>query len=589
MYAHNCWKLLSAAALILFTTTLSSQTIANEQQPADSAPVQSGVVLHVNADLALVDVVVTDKGKAVHDLDKSKFHLYEDGREQPLRAFDEHKPTATSAVLAVPPQLPPHTFGNTPLYPQTGVFNVLLLDGLNTPQTDQMRARQQMIEYMGKIEPGTMMAVFTLTSRLRMVTGFTTDVAELTRTVKGQKAETPSMLAGATAPDSMDQLHELLQPGGPAAGAMAAFEADVATQVQEERVRITLAAMKQLGLYLSAVPGRKNLIWFTGSLPAALDPFGSLASSAQEMAGYTDEVRRVNDLLTAARVAVYPVDARGLMTLQPFSASNRGPGVSNIGPSLAAFSTQLADEQTAMRQIAEQTGGQAYLNNNDLKGAVASVVENGESYYTIAYTPAAKKFDGSFHKIKVSLDAPGCELAYRRGYYADAAGKSTVLPKGVISPFMASTMHGAPQATQVLFQARVLPASDPQFAGSRLMEGPAGDLTAKLKGPVHRYIVNLTIDAHTLAFTKTSAGSQQAAVDCVLVGYNAEGKQLNYVAGGIPVEVNANQYTEILTRGIPVQLAIDLPAGQQYLRIAIHDTTTDKAGALEVPLTVAAK
>jgi len=55
---------------------------------------------------------------------------------------------------------------------------------------------------------------------------------------------------------------------------------------------------------------------------------------------------------------------------------------------------------------------------------VASADENGESYYTIAYTPAAKKFDSQFHKIQVRLDASGDKLSYRRGYYADSQDKS---------------------------------------------------------------------------------------------------------------------------------------------------------------------
>jgi VWFA-related protein len=564
-------------------------------QAADSTPAQPIPVLHMTSNLVLVDVVVTDHGKAVHGLDRGKFHLFEDGQEQAIGAFEEHQPAAVPSALPVPPKLPPHTYNNVPLYPDTGVFNVLLLDGLNTPETDQMRTRQQMIEYMGKIQPGTMLAVFTLSSRLQMVTGFTTDVAQLTKTVKGQKSENPTLLAGATAPDPMDQLFDKLQPGGPAAAAMAAFEADVAEQELEQRVRITLAALKQLGLYLNAIPGRKNLIWFTGSLPAALDPYGSLASSAQEIPGYTDDVRRTNDLLTAARVAVYPVDARGIMNFRPFDASNptAGPmhgirnGILDQAPANAAFTNQLIAEQTAMRQIAEQTGGQAFINTNGLKEAVASAVENGSSYYTLAYTPPTKKFDRQFHKIEVRLDVSGDQLSYRRGFYADAPEKSAAHAPGTISPFIASTVHGAPPATQILFLTRVLAAGDPQLKGAKLSEAPAGEMTASLKGPAHRYVVDLQIDPRTVAFEKTPDGLHRATLECTLVAYDGDGKRLNYTDGGNQIDLNADQYAKVLARGLPVRLEIDLPAGQDFLRIAIHDETADHAGSLEIPLTVA--
>jgi VWFA-related protein len=587
MHDRPIWNLSLVAAFMIFMPALFAQSPAAQQTPASNT---SKLVLHTTTNMVLVDVVVTDKGKAVQGLDRAKFHLFEDGKEQAINAFDEHKPAAAPVALPTPPALPPHTYNNTPLYAETGVVNVLLLDGLNTPQTDQMRARQQMIEYMRKIQPGTMMAVFTLSSRmgLRMATGFTTDAAQLTKTMKGQKTEITTLLAGPTAPDPLDSLQGYFDGmgGGPAASGMREFEGDIASQVLEERVRMTLDAMKQLGLYLSAIPGRKNLIWFTGSIPAALDPQGSLASPFQDMVSYSNDVRKTNDLLTAARVAVYPVDARGLMTLLPFSASS---GSQNPSSDSAVFTNQLHVEHGAMRQIAEQTGGQAFINTNGLKEAVASAVENGDNYYTLAYTPALKKFDGQFHKIQVSLEAKGDQLAYRRGYYADSPEKPAIKSLKGLSPFLASTMHGAPPATQVLLQARVLPASDPQFAGVKLDDDPGGEMTASLKGAAHRYIVDLTVDAHTLAFNETPGGGRQGSFECTLVAYDADGKRLNYVDGTIPIDLKANQYAQILAQGIPLRLAIDLPAGQRFLRIAVHDKNADNVGALEVPVMVTEK
>jgi VWFA-related protein len=589
MHDRAVWKLSLVAAFLISTPAVFAQSPAAQQAPASNA---QATVLHLTSNLVLVDVVVTDKGKAVLDLDRTKFHLFEDGKEQAISAFDEHQPAAAAVALPTPPALPPHTYNNTPIHAETGVFNVLLLDGLNTPATDQMRVRQQMIEYMGKIQPGTMMAVFTLSTRmgLRMATGFTTDPAQLTKTVKDQKTDIPTLLAGPTAPDPLDSLQSYFDGmgGGPAVSSMRAFEGDIASQILEERVRMTLDAMKQLGLYLSAIPGRKNLIWFTGSFPAAIDPQGSAASPLQDMPAYSEDVRKTDELLMAARVAVYPVDARGLMTLLPYGASS---GSQNPSGDSAAFTVQLDAEHGAMREIAEQTGGQAYINTNGLKEAVARAVENGNSYYTLAYTPASKKFDGQFHRIQVSVDAQGWgdQLAYRRGYYADSPEKPAMKSFKGLSPFLASTMHGAPPATQVLLQARVLPASDPLFAGVKLDDDPGGEMTASLKGQAHRTIVDLTIDAHTLAFNTTPAELHQASFECTLVAYDANGKRLNYVDGMIPVDLKANQYAQILSTGIPLRLAIDLPAGQYFLRIAVHDKNADHVGALEVPVMVAAK
>ena len=61
----------------------------------------------------------------------------------------------------------------------TSAANVLLLDALNTPMQDQTFVRQRMIRYLRSIPPGTQIAVFTLASRLRMVSGFTTDIGTI--------------------------------------------------------------------------------------------------------------------------------------------------------------------------------------------------------------------------------------------------------------------------------------------------------------------------------------------------------------------------------------------------------------------------
>ena len=77
--------------------------------------------------------------------------------------------------------LPPHTYSNAPHYAITSAANVLLLDALNTPLSDQVYVRQRMLKYLHTIPPGTRIAVFTLSSRLRMVEGFTTDSSTLRR------------------------------------------------------------------------------------------------------------------------------------------------------------------------------------------------------------------------------------------------------------------------------------------------------------------------------------------------------------------------------------------------------------------------
>jgi VWFA-related protein len=100
--------------------------------------------------------------------------VLEDGKPQTVTIFEEHKATDVQEA-AKGPVLPPHVYSNLPTCRIASAANVLLLDALNTPLNDQNYARQQMLNYLHTIPAGTQIAVFTLASRLRMVSGFTTD------------------------------------------------------------------------------------------------------------------------------------------------------------------------------------------------------------------------------------------------------------------------------------------------------------------------------------------------------------------------------------------------------------------------------
>lgn len=73
------------------------------------------------------------------------------------------------------------------------------------------------------------------------------------------------------------------------------------------------------------------------------------------------------------------------------------------------------------------------------------------------------------------------------------------------------------------------------------------------------------------------------------MGYDADGKRLNFVDRGLAISMKPDLYAKRLQTGMPLRTAIDLPKGEVFLRIAVRDVTAEKIGSLEVPLRVAAK
>lgn len=585
---------------------------APSQNPTAGATPQT--VFHANANLVLLDVVVTDRGSAIHGIDRSRFHVVEDGKEQTISSFEEHQPASISAEGYKPVALPPHTYSNAPLYPQATAFNVLLLDGLNTPVDKQTDVRKQMIEYMGKIAPGTSLAVFTLSSRLRMITGFTTDASQLTKALQSGKV-TPRTSdvtgSGLSVSSDTDTTLDNVTGSGASAdwgGMLEQWEADTAAFQDAERIRMTLDAFDQLALYLGGIPGRKNIIWFSASFPIGLDPDSTMRNGFDAARIFEKEIRETSENLTAARVSVYPVDARGLMNLSTVDASytpggsigsgasggfgrGRAPGMGNTpmaSDSHTAMVTNAAEE-ASMRLIAKETGGKAYINTNGLRDAIADAIANGSSYYTIAYMPENKNFDGRFRKLQVRVDGGGFNVATRDGYYADPPEKIAAHGATQITPILAAMLHGAPPATQVIFNTRVLPASDPHFRDTKFAATPAGEMAAQINSPLHRTIVDLLVDPRGLDFATAQDGTRLDNVEFVLVAYDSDGKRVNYVDQKAPLGLDAEHYARVRASGFPVRMELDLPAGNFSLRLAVYDLSSGHIGSLEVPLAVAAK
>jgi VWFA-related protein len=147
--------------------------------PAQSTQ-QDQATLHQTVRNVLVDVVVTDRdGNPVHGLPADKFQVLDNGSPRKLAFFEEHRAAAAPPVHLPPLHLPPNVYTNFDEVPANGPAIVLLIDALNTPQADQMRVRQAIVDTLQEIPAGTQIAVFSLNEKLRLIRGFNGDPAVL--------------------------------------------------------------------------------------------------------------------------------------------------------------------------------------------------------------------------------------------------------------------------------------------------------------------------------------------------------------------------------------------------------------------------
>jgi hypothetical protein len=220
----------------------------------------------------------------------------------------------------------------------------------------------------------------------------------------------------------------------------------------EKRVAMTLEALSSIARYLAGVPGRKNLIWFASSFPVTVFPNFHQREQMSDNRISISQVKKTADLLTASKVAVYPINAEGMANDHEMTADHCisqgvetncpdsvGVGAELMG-NIATEKAERANEQITMAKLAEDTGGKAFYNTNDLDGAMEHAIEDGSHYYTISYTPTNKKMDGNYRKVEVKLTTGKYKLAYRRGY--NAADAPAIAPKAEGDPLRPLLAYG---------------------------------------------------------------------------------------------------------------------------------------------------
>jgi hypothetical protein len=380
------------------------------------------------------------------------------------------------------------------------------------------------------------------------------------------------------------------------------FEAETQSFQTQLRIKYTLDAMNQLARYLSSIPGRKNLIWFSGSFPISILPDATLSNPFAVAADSSDEFRDTVNLLARSQVAVYPIDARGLFNSAVFDAAttrNYARNPSRMNQDLSKFSTNTADEHTTMSEMADGTGGRAFYNTNGLAQAVAAAIDDGSNFYTLTYTPTNANRNGEFRKIKVQLARQGVNLAYRHGYYADDPAKgppvlknrpkqSAVTDAAVTGSVVdaqqsmrVAMMRGSPTPSEIVMKVAVYPAGP--TAQTEVKPAAGNVLSEKTHGPFHRYSISYAIDPLDMTFLRAPDGKIHADFELVIFVFDPEGLLVNRLGTTLHIASSLEEIRKNVAHGIQYGQEISAPAkGEYFLRIAVHDLNRNRFGAVEV-------
>jgi VWFA-related protein len=572
-------RLLMMVLLVLSTAGIGVFRLCAQQ-------VGSGIpnpAIRVNTRLVLLDVVVTDKqGRAVTGLKVEDFVVEENGKKQKVSSFVTPEDAAKATEAA--PTLAPGLYTNRPEFRSSGgPLTILLLDAANTPFKDQSYSRFQMLAYVrSQMKPDQRLAVFTLTNDLHMLQDFTSDPQILLAALQKLKPEEPILVNAAAPPDSA------LGPGpGPGAASanlvsmaqnqISGFQSEQVGFALDRRVQITLAGMRVLARALGGLPGRKEVIWLTAAFPFELIPenrdvsdaellaslpnieqksVGTLSAGAiaeQQREAYAPEIRQVAAELSASQVAIYPVDVRGLMSGMEGAAGTLPVHSQNVGAfdPTAGFQ-DIAASQDTMREVAAETGGRAYVNQNDIKSGVAAALADSSGTYTLGYYPENKKWDNKYRSIKVKLNRDRMQVHHRRGYYAvDPSRVKDRKSEQEVS----EALRGTIPATLVIFSARA---------------------KTNDKGKLH---VDFLVDPTSLSAADASGGGKKLNVTLYAAVFSGDGKMIANHSLKVDQELKPDVYQQVLQHGMLVPMDFDvLPPANSQLRLAVRDERTGFIG-----------
>ena len=245
--------------------------------PAEQQPV---VVIKKESKLVLVDSVVTDKkGNYVRDLAQNDFKVFEDNKEQPVSSFSTGADAATQAN-------------------GQRRYLILFFDNSTMAAPDQIQARSAATKFIAaNAGPDRLMAVVDFGGSLRIVQNFTANADVLRAAVSGVK-------------------NSSVDPNAPGPGVPVTIASTGLSSLGNAEAdfgaRSMLLAVRSLAKNLRTIPGRKMVVLFSGGFPLTQENQSELTATI--------------DACNKSNVAVYALDARGLVATAPGgSASKKTP------------------------------------------------------------------------------------------------------------------------------------------------------------------------------------------------------------------------------------------------------------------------
>lgn len=485
----------------------------------------------------IVDVIVRDrKGNAVPNLTADDFRLFENGVRQKILSVEPPESVKTAGA-DTPAQ---HFHRSAPR------FATLVIDRSNVQLAGLIPAIKAAVDYVEKVlGPGDYISVYSVGGKLDIVVPFTQDKA---RAVAGIQSLNRISRKGAYTTDESErdqvEINQLQQDADNATDPVMAalLRADSYALMAEKwmmntmQARILFRSLRSIAQAYTALPGRKNVVVFSSG-------FEPTPEDAPYLNAVIDSANRAN-------VAFYVIDPAGVTNPgAPTAAPSPGPRgrlevALSKGQDPTGGFTQfdylhqvgIDVEYDELGTIAEKTGGKLIKQRNDLLPELARIDRDLRDYYTLTYQPSDIQYDGSFHKIRVTLERHGCDVRHRSGYWALPPGEERMV---------------TPAAAQLLALA----------SGGKLAQVVTPKLNAALLSNLNgdwRVPVSVWLPG-SLAWLSKANGGYDSWITLVLTARDRRGKLAEVLQKTVKFDLPRKQQSDFERLGFRITASLSVP------------------------------
>lgn len=571
--------------------TMEAARSLPDQAAAVPEPQPGSVTLKMTSRLVDVGATVYDKkGRPVRDLKQDDFELYDNGRKQQIRYFNEFGGSSTPPASPQPAQAgAEQNFSNrspdanaTASAPpaQESAATILLIDESHIGWSDMSNVRQQMLKFLNGVAPGERIALYAMNSLgFRVLTEVTTDhaalIARLQKWMPTAQSVQQAQDEETRNRQQINEVHNVADLNSVNGNQIDVPDAEQPVDPQlltmgDNPARASLVILGEVARHLAAISGHKSLVWVSSDNVFAdwRDQQVGIDKSPKEVDSFA---LRAQEAMNEAHAAVYPFDVSQLeggaitadiqhrnveldqaaadtAALAPGSAG--GARNMTAGRITAEMNQDLHPIQGPIRQVAEATGGRTIRRAGDLAAQLAEVVAEGNASYMLGFSPDTNA-DNQYHNVTVKLSGKhGLSVRYRTGYFyaKEPATLRERFQQAVWQPTDAN-------------EVAVTAAVDKMTSGANVKISVAtGDLGMEERG-------GRWMDKLDFFFIQRDDAGIHAQVDGQTLG----------------LRLKPATYQNLLPAGIPFEREVRLTPGTASLRVLVVDENSGRMGSVTVP------